>query len=40
MSFEIQEAEVCCKDRRKYAHMLGNGQSHFYVKKYAKQAAV
>ena len=36
----IYQAEICCKDRRKYANMIGNNQSEFQVEKYAKQAVI
>ena len=36
----IEEDAICSKGRWKYANMLDNSQSRFYVKKYLKRAAL
>ena len=36
----VEEDAIHCKGRRKYADMLGNSQSRFHVKKYAKRVVL
>ena len=39
-SIRIEEDAIRCRGRWKYANMLGNSQSRFHVKKYAKRAVL
>ena len=40
MPARIEEDAIRCRGTRKYLNMLGNSQSHFHAKKYAKKKAV
>ena len=36
----IYQAEICCKDRRKYANVFGYNQSRFHGQKFAKRSSI